>query len=438
MAQKKTGHQTHHLEITSAISKSSGKVLEHPAFEAWKKASTLSPGDLILLNNSFVFRSGVGTRKSERFLGIPVGKDGELSAQPIVCEGLRFNSDFKIISTKSKNQPMCQALGDAVRGELKQLGELVFLLVGSVEDTVVLEETLDDKLYDTVVLDPCMKSDVELKDHKIRVREPGNEDRVWEAVKVAIGDTRNFDAVEELRQKVGTALDSLGDRTYAVLKLPAASGVSDTSVLDSITAVLIDEKRNYETAVKKCRGDYGVDPEAYNDVLRIAYNFATDAIGFLRLLTSICDMKPIVLWCTVGQQFRLSETFKSLPWTRSRNKPSLSNYERIIGDARNKAFHRLFPFSKPIDVILPGGSLADLRLRIFSEYAKRRENDLTFQDKGMVELLKEFTITREHSVPSGFWARNLEVMNATINVFEAIGQALNLLVDFVNSSSLGE
>lgn len=239
----------------------------------------------------------------------------------------------------------------------------------------------------------------------------GNEDRVWDAVPGAVSDTKKPEAAEGLRQQVGAALDSLGDRTHAVLTLPTAGQVSDESVLESITAVLTNERKNYELAVKKCQGECSADAEVYNDVLRIAYNFATDAIGFLRLLTSLCDMKPIILWCTVGQQFALSEAFKSLPWTRSRKKASLANYGRIIGDARSKPFHRLFPFSKPIDVILQGASLSDLRLRIFSEYTKRKENDLTYQDKGMVELLKEFTIAREHSVPSGFWSRNLDVMS---------------------------
>jgi hypothetical protein len=210
---------------------------------------------MIALNNSFVFRSGVDTRKSQQFLGVAVERDSELAAQPIVCEGLRFNSDFKLLSVKSKNQPMCQDLGDAVRAELKNLGKLVFLLVGSVEDAVVLEEMLEDDRFDTVVLDPSLKSDAEVKDRKILVREQGNEDSIWEAVRAEIGDTRNSEAVEELRQKVGTALDSLSDRTYAVLKLPTASQVSDTSVLEVITAVLIDEKRNYESAVKRCKGE---------------------------------------------------------------------------------------------------------------------------------------------------------------------------------------
>ncbi len=431
MAQKKGSSQADQSEIGEAIAKSVEGVCAHPAFEAWKVDTTYFAGDMIALNNSFVFRSGVETRKSQQFLALPVGKDGKLGVQPIVCEGLRFNSDFKLLSSKSKHQPMCQELGDAISTELRGLGKLVFLLVGSVEDTVVLEEMLEDHRFETVVLDPDLKAEVEIKEQKILVREAANEDLIWEAVRGELGDGRSPEAIEELRQKVGTALDSLADRTYAVLKLPTPDQRSEASVLESITAVLIDEKKNYEAAVKKCKGEYSVAPEAYNDVLRIAYNFATDAIGFLRLLTSICDMKPLLLWCTIGSQFRLSEAFKSLPWTRSRNKASLANYERIIGDARNKAFHRLFPFSKPIDVILAGGSLADVRLRIFSEYSRRKENDLTYQDKGMVELMKEFTITREHSVPSGFWSRNMDVMSATIDVFTEVSESLEMLLGAV-------
>jgi len=431
MAQKTSGPHAVHPEIQAAIAKSVASVCTHPSFQTWREELTLSAGDIIAINNSFVFRSGVGTRKNEKYLAVAVGKDGDLTTDPVVCDGLRLNSDFKHVSAKSKNQPMCQELGEAVRSEVKELGKLVFLLVGSVDDTVVLEEVVEDDDFDVVVLDPALKVDVEIKERKILVREVGNEDRVWDTVKDAVGDTKNPEAVEGLRQKVGTALDSLADRTHAVLNLPTAGQVSATSVLESITAVLLNERKNYESALKKCQGEYSVDAEAYNDVLRIAYNFATDAIGFLRLLTSICDMKPIILWCTVGRQFALSEAFKSLPWTRSRKKASLANYERIIGDARNKAFHRLFPFSKPIDVILPGASLSDLRLRIFSEYTKRKENDLTYQDKGMVELLKEFTITREHSVPSGFWSRNLDVMSATIDVFEAVSGTLKLLLGAV-------
>ncbi len=433
MVRRRTRREGGPSEIVSAVAKSFGRLLAHSAFEGWKKDAELSAGDMIAFNNSFVFRSGVSTRKNEQYLAVAVGKDGALGDEPVVCEGVRFNSDFKLLSAKSKKQPMCRDMESAVRTELKGLGKLVFLFVGSVEDSVVLEEMLDDDRFDTIVLDPKLDCDVEVRDGRVFVREIENESRVWDAVRAKLGEDATPAALENLKQKIGAALDNLGARTYATLKLPIAGSETESSVLRSITAVLIDEKKNYEVALAKCGGDYAVDAGAYNDVLRIAYNFASDAIGFLRLLTSTCDMKPILLWCTVGQQFELSEAFKSLPWTRSTTKPSLSNYERIIGDARNKAFHRLFPFNKPIDVILPGTSLSDVRLRIFSEYTKRKENELTYQDKGMVDLMKEFTITKEHSVPSGFWSRNLGVMSSTVEVFQGVTSALELLLRIQDS-----
>jgi hypothetical protein len=202
MAQKTSGPDAVHSEITALIAKSLAWVRTHPSFQTWREELTLSAGDIVAINNSFVFRSGVGTRKNEKYLAVVVRKNGDLTIDPVVCEALRLNSDFKLISAKSKNQPMCQELGDAVWSEVKELGKLVFLLVGSVDDTVVLEEAVNDEDFDLVVLDPALNADVEIKGRKILVREVGNEDRVWDAVKHAVGDAKNPQVVEGLRQKV--------------------------------------------------------------------------------------------------------------------------------------------------------------------------------------------------------------------------------------------
>jgi hypothetical protein len=264
---------------------------------------------------------------------------------------------------------------------------------------------------------------------KLIVREVGDQDGIWEAAKKSLAKGSTEEAERALKERIAQALEALGDRTYATLSLPAAGEAKRASVLEAIIKILKDEEKKYTTAVKECGEGKEQEAEAYNDVLRIAYNFASDAIDFLRLVTSLCDLKPLVLWCTIGEQYKLSEAFRELPWTRSAEKPSLANYERIIGDARNKAFHRLFPFSKPIDVLIPGTSLTDVKLRIFSEHSRKKENDLTYRDKEMIELLKQFTITREQAVPSGFWVRNIAVMRSTIELFEALSDTLKLLLD---------
>jgi hypothetical protein len=147
----------------------------------------------------------------------------------------------------------------------------------------------------------------------------------------------------------------------------------------------------------------------------------------MRLIISICDLKPIVLWCTLHSHFLLSEAFKSLPWTRSKYKASLKGYIDTIGDARNNAFHKLFPFRRALDVNLPEGSLRGPTLRIFSEFSRKSENELTYQDKELVGVLTEFTRVSTIKVSHGFWQKNLEVMKQTRELLRNTGNALRLL-----------
>lgn len=167
--------------------------------------------------------------------------------------------------------------------------------------------------------------------------------------------------------------------------------------------------------------------EGINEILRIAYNFASDATTYLNLIVSICDLKPIVLWGTIAEHIALSEAFKQLPWTRSRNKPSMKNYTLTISDARNSAFHNLFPFRKSLQLTLPQSALQNAELRIFSEHGKKKDNRLSFQDRELIDLLTEFTRARERRVASRFWQQNLAVMDATIALFSATNSFLKTL-----------
>jgi hypothetical protein len=126
---------------------------------------------------------------------------------------------------------------------------------------------------------------------------------------------------------------------------------------------------------------------------------------------SICDLKPIVLWGTIAEHHALSVAFNQLPWARSKRKASLKNYQQAIADARNSAFHNLFPFRKALRVPLPETAIGAPQLQIFSEHAKKSSNELTYTDKGLVDILVEFTRVRERSLPVSFWERNGEVMS---------------------------
>jgi hypothetical protein len=54
------------------------------------------------------------------------------------------------------------------------------------------------------------------------------------------------------------------------------------------------------------------DTDVYNELLRIAYNFADGARSFLGLMVGICDLKPLVFWLTVFEQVDLAHRFAKL------------------------------------------------------------------------------------------------------------------------------
>jgi hypothetical protein len=193
---------------------------------------------------------------------------------------------------------------------------------------------------------------------------------------------------------------------------------------DNIVEVLKEQRDEYAKALSQLTRQRSGAPTALNDILRIAYNFASDATMFLRLIVSICDLKPLILWGTIAEHHKLSESFKRLPWTRSLNKPSLRNYISTISDARNSAFHNLFPFRKSLSATLPESALQHASLRIFSEHGKKKQNQLDYQDRELLEVLFEFTRARERRAPIRFWQQNLEVMNNAIDLFDQTSKFL--------------
>jgi hypothetical protein len=199
-------------------------------------------------------------------------------------------------------------------------------------------------------------------------------------------------------------------------------------IIDSFVDALRQNLARYEHALNKCKGQADIDAGEFNDLLRIAYNFATDAVLVIRLLVSVCDLKPIVRWCTVDEWFRLAESFRNLPWSKMKEKHSLDAYQVTISNARNRAFHRLLPVDNTLRVELEGTKLGRITLRLFPEYADRNsEETLDYEDRALVELLTDFTRVSERSVSPQFWRRNIAVMEATIELLSRTSSALKLL-----------
>ena len=403
-------------QIHELIEKSANQLTKDPDFIAWRESQPVSTGDLLLVNNSFVFRD-VKTTKSESHLAFRAGEGETNSLTPVIVTGIRMNSDFKRL-TASSNLPSIKDLHTAVEAQVEQLGELVFLLIGEVDDSIVRSVAINIADYHEAAWDPNMSELVRVEDDRIVVKRTDDEEIIWQATEDHFRETGE-EPPEGLRDALGVALDKLQDQAAARVRIPSGGTVPSEGITDSILAVLGEQRKEYEEAMARVRDADEAEKRAINDVLRLAYNFSSDAAGYLRLIVSVCDLKPVVLWATIAEHYALSQAFHHLPWARSNRKASLKSYHQAIADARNSAFHNLFPFRKTLLVGLSDGALGEPELRIFSEHAKKKENDLVYRDKQLVDVLVGFTRARERHVPIAFWERNLEVMVATMRLFEA-------------------
>jgi len=293
-------------------------------------------------------------------------------------------------------------------------------------------ETINHALFNQLCLIPSTPSVVSLDRSNIVINKIVDDELLWgELEKLArtngiIAD----DLPESLAKPLIDALAKLKKNSYIVLRLPEAHSDAVDTLLDSIIAALKENINEYRDSLKKCGDDLNLEPLEYKNILRIAYNFAGEAITLVRLLISICDLKPLIFWLTIKEQILLAEAFRSLPWKRISTKPSLDEYFKTISGARNSAFHHVFPFDRAIEVELEGVSIAAKRLRIFSEYTSKSKNSFEFEDQQLIELLTEFTRSDELYVSPEFWQRNLNVMIATVELLVAISKALNLIKNY--------
>jgi hypothetical protein len=410
-------------EIANQIRGAVAAVVKQAEFAKWLKAEEIGEG-LILLNNSFIFRQKLKTTKSEFYLGIPARTASQLGvSHVVVVRGVAFNTDFKFVDLRGMKKLQIDEIQTAIGKELCRLGRIVMVLIGEVLDNVITREPIGHSLYSEIELNPAGSSPLTIDGKAIRVNSVSDEEMIWSQLETAHG----AELPKDLAEPLAAALDNIRKRHYAVLRLPGESPAS-RPLLDSFVDALRQNTAQYKKAWNKCKGEGNVDPGEFNDVLRIAYNFATDAILVIRLLVSICDLKPIVRWCTVDEWFRLAENFRNLPWTKMKDKPSLDAYQHTVNNARNRAFHRLLPVDNTLRVELEGKNLGKITLRLFPEYvARNAEETMDYEDRALVELLTDFTRVSEKSVSPQFWQRNIAVMEGTIELLSRTSSALKLV-----------
>jgi hypothetical protein len=397
------------------------EILKSKQFNNWFSNLKPTKEGHVVFNNSYLFRENIKTTKSENYLAVQFDpQKGSMDVEGLyVVDGISINTDFQYFVKGSSNVGKEILLDNAIRKFVRKFGKVGFVLIGTIVDDVVLRASVGESGIDELILDPTQKDDVRIDATKIVIKELFDDETLWLKLQEKVNPLS-----ESLAAPIAKALNNLRETAYVRLKIPADVSEVSRTMLDEIVEAFESAITEYKSSLDKCKGYSGTNPEEFNNVLRIAYNFAGDAMDLLRLIVQISDLKPVVLYSTIHTQLSLSNAFKELPWPRTEKKGSLKLYDKTVKGARNRAFHRLFPFSKAIDVDVSGLSFRAKKLRLFPEYGAHKSNTLDYEDRELVEIMTQFTRTTEHTVTPVFWQKNLAVMENTVALLKQLKTAL--------------
>ena len=233
-------------------------------------------------------------------------------------------------------------------------------------------------------------------------------------------DTVSFEKV------FAVAYEKLQNEAHLDMHLPSPSTVrTNNSFIAKLHQSVVEQRRLYQISLEKCINGSDNNDINLREVMRISYNFADDAIKLLQLFVSISDLKAILLWLTIKAHFNISEAFQNLPWIKSDKKPSLETYVNIVKDARNHAFHNLLLFDRTIEADLKGIQINAKRLTLLQPYNQRKNSfALDYEDREMVEVLKELSRAPETIVSLDFWIKNGLIMEQFEKLLESTEDAL--------------
>jgi hypothetical protein len=384
---------------------------------------TTSP--YLSINSSFLYRDRQSsTTQSHRRLVIKLSATGKrVRADEIsVADDLSFNNHYKLLIPKDNQlMPLAAAIGD----ELVSIGDLLFILVGTIKG-----------------LRPHIQTVESLAVKEIRLV-PSQSPPDIQHLSTGIYGIRRIIALEELlayidqnvreglsgedRRAIADAYESLLDSATTEVTVPSGrvSNRKET-VLGQIATALQNQTTEYRAALLAL-DQAPEDSKVFHEILRIAYNFSTDVLPLISLFRSICDLKPLVFWCTLKQQWALHRAFASLPWSALGRKEKLQEYQAIIAQARNYAFHHVLPFDSTVEIDL---STLDVRadtIRLFLPFGKTQGRGVHLKDQRLADVLSEFSRAKLRPVSNVFWQANLKVMEEASQLAEHILETLLLL-----------
>jgi len=402
------------------------------AFKDWLASQQIQDDDIILINNSFIYRTKrlIKTNKNNQFIGVKI-KNKKLDFEnTIVATPSDFNGDFKVFKSKQANPVSFESLNKAIRWEVSHLGQLVFFLIGEINETS-LSLNIQDSIVHELRYDPIAQKQelVEQNGNKIIVvNQLVDPEAVWNLIMPDLEKIQNIN-IPALEKAYAVAYERLQNEARLMMKLPKPSSIrNQNTFIAQLRNSVAEQRRLYELALNKCVKGKDSNDVNLREVMRISYNFADDAIKLIQLLVSVADSKAIILWTTLKSHFDLAESIRTLPWTKSEKKASPDDYIEKVKGARNHAFHNLLLFDRTIEADLSGVQVNAKKLTLLPAYGQRKSAvPLDYEDREIVEILSELTRANETVVSLDFWIKNSVVLEAFEKLLESTEEALWVL-----------
>jgi len=395
---------------------------KHPSFINWRKNEKLEPEDLIVINNSFLLRNDKTTSKNERYIGLKI-KNKQTYEIMIVKRDKIITTDFSKIFKKSKESYTLVHIEEEINELFDELGKLIFILVGKKISEDAIERKINNKTLKKITWDSSIDKPFILKNANLLFKDPYSNNFLSSLYKFLADNGIDSANNKKLSKDIEKSVKFLKKEAKTILEIPENNDFKDETLLSRFYKSLDSELEMYKEMMKN------IDLNM-NEILRISYNFLGDGIRLFRLISSICDLKPLILWGTIYFHFIQNQKLMDIPSLIPGRKVDLNYYDRMIKDARNNRFHTITDFKRTLQFNLPKDAIQSTTLTFFSVFSRKRAktNKLNYKDKKIVDLLTEFYRVEEIILPNDFWEKNYEVMKATNDIFKATSKILRILI----------
>jgi hypothetical protein len=384
----------------------------------------------LVINGSFLYRDkSVRTTQSHRRLLARLAATGKRvrSENISIIDNETIKTHYKMIALPDAAR--LTPLTTGVAQELAISGDLLFTLLGTMKGMRPQTQEIDGKKVKQLRLVPSLTGvDVERTGegvYSMRRVLP-----IEELLEFIHDDLKEQGGISpEDRRVIGSAYDAMLDEVTTEVNV-ASGEVRDRgeTILGRIVISLQNQADQYRAALAVLQRGSD-DPRALNEVLRIAYNFSADVLPLISLFVSICDLKPLVFWCTLLEQWTLHQAFASLPWAALGRKEKLEEYKSIVSQARSHAFHHVLPFDSTVEIDLSTLDVRAEKIRLFVPFGQKEGRGVHLRDQKLAEVLAEFSRAKERPVSQIFWKANLAVMQAACKLAEQVLSALILIHD---------